>query len=41
MRTGKRDVMAQRDGVTIDTAGAGRLKTVAAKMLPDLDAAAI
>ncbi|HVG83166.1 MAG TPA: hypothetical protein VM820_01565 [Vicinamibacterales bacterium] len=41
IRTGKRDVMAQRDGVTIDTAGAGRLKTVAAKLLPDLDAAAI
>jgi hypothetical protein len=41
IRTGKRDVMALRDGVTIDTAGAGRLKTVAAKLLPDLDAAAI
>ncbi len=41
IRTGRRDVLAQRDGVTIDTAGAGRLKTVAAKILPNLDAAAI
>ena len=41
IRTGRRDVMALCDGVTIDTAGAGRLKTVAAKLLPDLDAAAI
>ena len=41
IRTGRRDVLAQRDGVTIDTAGASRLKTVAAKILPNLDAAAI
>lgn len=41
IRTGKRDVLAQRDGVTIDTAGAGRLKTAAAKILPDLDAATV
>ena len=41
IRTGKRDVLAQRDGVTIDTAGVGRFKTAAAKILPDLDAAAI
>ena len=41
IRTGRRDIQDHRDGVTIDTAGAGRLKTAAAKMLPDLDAAAI
>jgi nitroreductase len=41
IRTGRRDVLAQRDGVTIDTAGAGQFKTVAAKILPNLDAAAI
>jgi nitroreductase len=41
IRTGRRDILAQRDGVTIDTAGASRLKTVAAKILPDLDAPAI
>ena len=41
IRTGRRDIQDHRDGVTIDTAGVGRLKTVAAKMLPDLDAAAV
>jgi nitroreductase len=41
IRTGRRDVLAQRDGVTIDTAGVSRLQTVAAKILPNLDAAAI
>ena len=41
IRTGRRHVLAQRDGVTIDTAGAGQFKTVAAKILPNLDAAAI
>ena len=41
IRTGRRDVRAGRDGVTIDTAGASRLKTVAAKILPNLDAAAV
>jgi nitroreductase len=41
IRTGRRDILARRDGVTIDTAGAGRFKTVAAKILPNLDATAI
>lgn len=41
IRTGRRAVLAHRDGVTIDTAGAGRLKTLAAKILPNLSAAAI
>jgi nitroreductase len=41
IRTGRRDVLAHRDGVTIDTSGAGRLTTVAGKMLPDLSAARI
>ena len=41
IRTGRRDVLAHRDGVTIDTAGAGRLKTLAAKFLPNLNAAVI
>jgi nitroreductase len=36
IRTGRRDVLAHRDGVTIDTSGASRLMTAAAKMLPDL-----
>ena len=34
IRTGRRDVLAHRDGVTIDTAGAGRLKTLAASSCP-------
>ena len=41
IRTGRRDVLVHRDGVTIDTAGAGRLKTLAAKFLPNLNAAVI
>ena len=41
IRTGRRDVLAHRDGVTIDTAGAGRLKTLAAKFLPNPNAAVI
>jgi len=40
IRTGRREIPAHRDGVTIDTSGAGRLMTIAGKMLPDLDAAA-
>ena len=38
IRTGRRDILARRDSVTIDTAGAGRFKTVAAKILPNLGA---
>jgi nitroreductase len=41
IRTGRRDVLAHRDGVTIDASGTSRLMTVAAKMLPDLNAAKI
>jgi nitroreductase len=41
IRTGRRDVLAHRDGVTIDTSGTSRLMTAAAKMLPDLSAARI
>jgi nitroreductase len=40
IRTGQREILAHRDGVTIDTSGASRLTTVAGKMLPDLGAAA-
>jgi hypothetical protein len=40
IRTGRREVLAHRDGVTIDTSGTSRLMTIAGKMLPDLDAAA-
>jgi nitroreductase len=40
IRTGQREILAHRDGVTIDTSGASRLMTVAGKMLPDLGAAA-
>jgi nitroreductase len=39
IRTGRREVLARRDGVTIDTSGASRLMTIAGKILPDLDAA--
>jgi hypothetical protein len=39
IRTGRRDVAAHRDGITIDASGASRLVTVAAKILPDLGAA--
>jgi nitroreductase len=41
IRTGRRDVLAHRDGVTLDTSGSSRLMTVAGKMLPDLSAASI
>jgi nitroreductase len=41
IRTGRRDVLAHRDGVTIDTSGTSRLITMAAKMLPDLSATRI
>jgi hypothetical protein len=41
IRTGRRDVLVHRDGVTIDTSGTSRLMTVAAKMLPDLNATRI
>jgi hypothetical protein len=36
-RTGRRDIAAHRDGVTVDTAGASPLLTATSKMLPDLD----
>ncbi len=41
IRTGRREVLVHRDGVTIDTAGTSRLMTVAAKLLPDLGAKGI
>jgi hypothetical protein len=41
IRTGRRDVLAHRDGVTIDTSGTSRPMTVVAKMLPDLSATRI
>jgi hypothetical protein len=41
IRVGKREVQAHRDGITIDASGTGRLKTMAAKMLPDLGATAL
>jgi len=37
-RTGRREIAAYRDGVTVDTSGAPRILTAVAKMLPDLDA---
>jgi nitroreductase len=39
IRTGRRDVLAHRDGVTIDAAGTSRLMTIAGKVMPDLGAA--
>ena len=36
-----RDVLVHRDGAAIDTSGTSRLMTVAAKMLPDLNATRI
>jgi nitroreductase len=39
IRTGRREVLAHRDGVTIDVSGASRVITTIGKMLPDLDAA--
>jgi hypothetical protein len=38
IRTGRREVMSHRDGVTIDASGTGTLTTIAAKMLPDMGA---
>ncbi|MGD1036255.1 MAG: hypothetical protein ABR878_03490 [Roseiarcus sp.] len=37
-RTGRRDIEAHRDGVTVDTAGLSPMMTAAAKLLPDADA---
>ncbi len=37
-RTGRRDIAAHRDGVTVDTSGASPSMAAMAKMLPDLDA---
>lgn len=39
IRIGRREVVAHRDGVTIDTSGTSRLMTIAGKMFPDLGAA--
>ncbi len=39
IRTGRREVLANRDGVTIDASGTSRPLTIAGKMLPDLGAA--
>jgi hypothetical protein len=39
IRTGRREILAHRDGVTIDTSGTRRPMAIAGKMLPDLDAA--
>ena len=38
-RTGAEEIARHRDGVTVDTAGLSPLMTVAAKLMPDLDAA--
>jgi len=38
IRTGRRDVEAHRDGVTIDASGTSPLVTIAGKLLPDLGA---
>ena len=35
IRTGRGDILAHRDGVTIDTSGTDRLMTIAGKILPD------
>jgi hypothetical protein len=37
-RTGRRDVDAHRDGVTVDTSGVSPLMAAISKLLPDLDA---
>jgi nitroreductase len=37
-RTGRRDIAAHRDGVTVDTSGASPFLTAMSKMLPDLNA---
>jgi nitroreductase len=39
LRTGRREVLAHRDGVTIDTSGVGRLMMLAGKLAPDAGAA--
>ena len=39
IRTGRREVLEHRDGVTIDTSGTSRLMTIAAKLAPDVGAA--
>jgi hypothetical protein len=39
IRTGRREVLKHRDGITIDTSGTNTLMTIAGKMLPDLGAA--
>jgi len=36
-RTGRRDIAAHRDGVTVDTSGASPFLTAISKILPDLD----
>ena len=38
LRTGRREIEAHRDGISVDTAGLTPLITAAAEMLPDLDA---
>jgi len=38
-RGGRHDIAAHRDGITVDTAGLSPVMTVAAKLLPDADAA--
>ena len=37
-RTGRREIAAHRDGVTVDTAGLSPLVTALSKILPDMDA---
>jgi len=37
-RTGRHDIAAHRDGVTVDTAGLSPLMAAAAKLMPDMDA---
>ena len=39
IRTGRREILAHRDGITIDTSGTPPLLTVAGKLMPDQDAA--
>jgi len=39
IRISRREVVAHRDGVTIDASGTSRLMTIAGKMMPDLGAA--
>jgi hypothetical protein len=38
LRTGRREVLAHRDGVTIDASGTSRLMNIAGKLMPDLNA---